>query len=145
MRTYMLEYGDSRDRYNDCSFRSHDIIPFVTSYFINDEQYRSEKNIGRQYAHQKVWPRAVYVRRARQVIVSLKWVTLNNMAKSFYHSSRLRWNSIERRRGVVEDSLIDDLVEWSVWQYAIIRRLVLTSIISQSIIIACDLGLANLF
>lgn len=64
---------------------------------------------------------------------------------SYYHSSRLRWNSIERRRGAVEDSLIDDLVEWSVWQYAVIRRLVLTPTIGESVIIACDLGLANLF
>jgi proteasome activator subunit 4 len=39
--------------------------PLFTSYFMNDEQYRSEKNIARQYAHQKEWPRAVHVRRAR--------------------------------------------------------------------------------
>ncbi|KAF8898398.1 hypothetical protein BD779DRAFT_1607219 [Infundibulicybe gibba] len=88
IRTYLLEYGDSRD-----------------SYFLNESQYESEKNVARQYAHQKVWPRAVYVRRAR-----------------YYHSARLRWNSLERRRGPLEDHLIDDLVEWSVWQYAIIRE-----------------------
>ncbi|KAF8058272.1 hypothetical protein FPV67DRAFT_1786012 [Lyophyllum atratum] len=89
VRTYLLEYGDSRDSYNH-----------------NDEQYRNEKNVARQYAHQKVWPRAVYVRRAR-----------------FYHSARLHWNSIERRRGPLEDALIDDVVEWSLWNYAGIRRL----------------------
>ena len=44
----MLEYGDSRD-----------------SYLVNKSQYESELNIARQYAHQKVWPRAIYVRRAR--------------------------------------------------------------------------------
>lgn len=35
------------------------------SYFLNEEQYASEKNVARQYAHQKVWPRAVHIRRAR--------------------------------------------------------------------------------
>ncbi|KAG5652289.1 hypothetical protein H0H81_005549 [Sphagnurus paluster] len=89
MRTFMLEYGDNRDSYN-----------------LNDEQYRNEKNVARQFAHQKVWPRAVYVRRAR-----------------YYHSARLHWNSIERRRGTLEDALIDDVVEWSLWHYAGIRRL----------------------
>ncbi|RDB28522.1 Proteasome activator complex subunit 4 [Hypsizygus marmoreus] len=88
VRTYMLEYGDSRD-----------------SYDINDEQYRSEKSVARQYAHQKVWPRAVYVRRAR-----------------YYHAARLHWNCIERRRRPLEDALIDDVVEWSLWHYAGIRR-----------------------
>ena len=57
-------------------------------------------SIARQYAGQKVWPRAVYIRRAR-----------------FYHSARLRWSAIERRRGPLEDILIDDLAEWSMWHY----------------------------
>jgi len=57
-------------------------------------------SIARQYAGQKVWPRAVYVRRARS-----------------YHSARLRWSAIERRRGPLEDILIDDLAEWSMWHY----------------------------
>ncbi|KAJ6574791.1 hypothetical protein B0H19DRAFT_1254444 [Mycena capillaripes] len=39
----------------------------------------------------------------------------------YYHSARLRWNSIERLRGPLEDLLIDDLVEWSLWNYATIR------------------------
>ncbi|KAK2462050.1 hypothetical protein APHAL10511_006513 [Amanita phalloides] len=88
IRTYLLEYGDSRDRYN-----------------VNEEQYKTEKNVTRLYAHQKVWPRAVYIRRAR-----------------FYHSARLHWNSIERQRGPLEDDLIEDVVEWSLWQYPIIRQ-----------------------
>ncbi|KAK0456353.1 hypothetical protein EV421DRAFT_1699087 [Armillaria borealis] len=87
-RAYLLEYGDSRD-----------------SFFLNEEQFNSEKNVSRQYARQKVWPRAVYVRKAR-----------------YQHSARLRWNSLERLRGPLEDSLIDDLVEWSVWHYAVIRE-----------------------
>ena len=45
---YMLEYGDSRD-----------------PYLVNKSQYESELDVARQYAHQKVWPRAIYVRRAR--------------------------------------------------------------------------------
>lgn len=40
----------------------------------------------------------------------------------YYHSARLRWNSIERRRGILEDALIDDVVQWSLWHYAVIRR-----------------------
>ncbi|EFI28576.1 membrane protein [Coprinopsis cinerea okayama7 len=88
IRTYMMEYGDSRD-----------------SYYLNEEQYTSEKNVARQYAGQKVWPRAIYVRRAR-----------------FYNAARLRWNSIERKRGPIEDKLIDDIVEWSLWHYSSVRQ-----------------------
>ncbi|KAL0579785.1 Proteasome activator BLM10 [Marasmius crinis-equi] len=87
IKTYLLEYGDHRD-----------------GYYVNQEQYISAKNVARQYAKQKVWPRAVYVRQAR-----------------FYHSARLRWNSIERLRGPQEDELIDDIAQWSMWHYAIIR------------------------
>ncbi|KAJ7783436.1 hypothetical protein DFH07DRAFT_995453, partial [Mycena maculata] len=87
IRTYMLEYGDSKD-----------------GYYTNDKKYTSEKNVARHFAKQKVWPRSVWVRRAR-----------------FYHSARLRWNSIERLRGPLEDLLIDDLVDWSLWNYATIR------------------------
>ncbi len=39
------------------------VLPF--SFFLNEEQFNSEKNVSRQYARQKVWPRAVYVRKAR--------------------------------------------------------------------------------
>ncbi|KAL1720654.1 hypothetical protein EV715DRAFT_249853, partial [Schizophyllum commune] len=88
IRSYMLEYGDSRD-----------------SFYVNEDQYASEQNVARQYANQKVWPRAVFVRRAR-----------------YYHSARLRWNSIERARRHTENALIDDLVEWSLWHYPIIRQ-----------------------
>jgi proteasome activator subunit 4 len=97
----MLEYGDSRD-----------------SYFVNQSQYESESGVARQYARQKVWPRAIYVRRARFGNISY---SLQNLTPCFryYHSARLRWNSIERRRSSLEDSLIDDLVEWSLWHYPI--------------------------
>ncbi|KAJ3973169.1 hypothetical protein EV361DRAFT_980091 [Lentinula raphanica] len=87
IRTYMLEYGDSRD-----------------GYFVNEEQYVSTKNVSRLYAQQREWPRAVYVRRAR-----------------FYHSARLRWNSLDRLRGPLEDSLIDDVTQWCMWNYAKVR------------------------
>ncbi|KXN83586.1 Proteasome activator complex subunit 4 [Leucoagaricus sp. SymC.cos] len=89
MRTYFVEYADSRD-----------------STQVNGDSYTSEKNIARLYIGQKTWPRAVYVRRARL----------------YYASTRLRWNSIERCRGPLEDNLIDDLVEWSIWHYPIIRQ-----------------------
>ncbi|KAI0651592.1 hypothetical protein C8Q79DRAFT_934115 [Trametes meyenii] len=84
IRTYMLEYGDSRD-----------------SYYLQIDRYQSELNIARHYAGQKEWPRALYVRRAR-----------------LYHAARLRWNSIERRRGPLEDLLIDDVTQWSMWTFA---------------------------
>ncbi|KAJ7102239.1 hypothetical protein B0H15DRAFT_813790 [Mycena belliarum] len=87
IRTYMLEYGDSKE-----------------TYYSNEKRYESEKNVARLFSKQKVWPRAVWVRRAR-----------------FFHSARLHWNSIERLRGPLEDLLIDDLVEWSLWHYATIR------------------------
>ncbi|KII93397.1 hypothetical protein PLICRDRAFT_694576 [Plicaturopsis crispa FD-325 SS-3] len=88
LRTYMLDYGDSKD-----------------SYSANVDQYSSELDVARLYANQKVWPRALYTRRAR-----------------LHHSARLRWNSVERLRGPLEDSLIDDLVEWSMWNYATVRE-----------------------
>ncbi|CAL1696420.1 unnamed protein product [Somion occarium] len=88
IRTYMLEYGDSRD-----------------SFYLQLDRYNSELNITRQYAGQKEWPRAVWVRRAR-----------------LYHAARLHWNSVERRRGPLEDQLIDDVTEWSLWHYSTIRE-----------------------
>jgi proteasome activator subunit 4 len=36
-----------------------------SSYYLNENQYTAEKNVARQYGGQKVWPRAVYIRRAR--------------------------------------------------------------------------------
>ncbi|KAF7339921.1 Membrane protein [Mycena venus] len=87
IRTYMLDYGDSKD-----------------GYYTNEKKYTSEKNVARHFAKQKVWPRSVWVRRAR-----------------YFHSARLRWNSIERLRGPLQDLLIDDIIEWSLWNYAGIR------------------------
>ncbi|GBE78103.1 hypothetical protein SCP_0109850 [Sparassis crispa] len=88
IRTYMLDYGDSRDNYH-----------------VQAERYDSEIDVARHYAKQKVWPRALFVRRAR-----------------LYHTARLRWNSTERRRGVLEDSLIDDVTEWTMWNYVTVRE-----------------------
>ncbi|KAI0336090.1 hypothetical protein GY45DRAFT_1316150 [Cubamyces sp. BRFM 1775] len=88
IRTFLLEYGDSRD-----------------SYYLQSDRYVTEQNIARHYAGQKVWPRALYVRRAR-----------------LYHAARLRWNSIERRRGSLENLLVDDVTQWSMWNYATVRE-----------------------
>lgn len=46
------------------------------------------------------------------------WLVL----RSLYNAGRLHWNSIERNRGPIEDNLIDDLVEWSIWHYPVIRQ-----------------------
>ena len=35
-----------------------------------------------------------------------------------YNAARLRWNTIERLRGELENQLIDELTEWSMWHYA---------------------------
>jgi proteasome activator subunit 4 len=59
-----MEYGDSRDRYN-LVWTNSSIIDLDISYYVNEDQFTSEKNVARQYAGQKVWPRAVYIRRAR--------------------------------------------------------------------------------
>ncbi|KAG1716353.1 hypothetical protein ID866_837 [Astraeus odoratus] len=75
------------------------------SYSVNSDQYSSDIALARYYAGQKTWPRAVLVRRAR-----------------FYHSSRLHWNSLERARGPLEDSLLDDVVEWCMWHYPSVRE-----------------------
>ncbi|KAH8835425.1 hypothetical protein DL96DRAFT_1702409 [Flagelloscypha sp. PMI_526] len=88
IRTFMMEYADSRD-----------------SYFVNEEQLTAEKNVARQYINQKEWPRSVYTRKAR-----------------FYHSARMRWNAVERLRGPLQDQLIDDVVQWSMWNYAVVRE-----------------------
>ena len=117
----MLEYGDSRDR----------CVSFVCylwrknelwySYFNNEEQYTSDKSVARQYMGQKVWPRAVYVRRARFVFSLLSSSSIDWQTR-YYNAARLRWNCIERKRGEIEDQLIDDLVEWSIWHYAVVRE-----------------------
>ncbi|KAI0076264.1 hypothetical protein K474DRAFT_1757648 [Panus rudis PR-1116 ss-1] len=88
IRTYMLEYGDSRD-----------------SFYLQLDRYNNELDITRQYAGQKEWPRAVWVRRAR-----------------LYHAARLHWNSVERKRGPLENQLIDDVTEWCLWNYATTHR-----------------------
>jgi proteasome activator subunit 4 len=88
MRAYFLAYGDSQD-----------------SYYVNESQYNTEKDVACLFGGQKQWPRSVLVRRAR-----------------YYHSARLRWNALERRKGPLEDTLIRDLGEWSLWHYAVIRE-----------------------
>lgn len=83
------------------AMRAQHALILLYRFFVNGDQYTSEMNVARQYAKQKQWPRAIFVRRAR-----------------YYHAARLRWNCMERLRGPVENSLIDDVVEWSMWHYA---------------------------
>lgn len=99
----MLEYGDSRDG-RVLASTQQTLTYVLYRFFVNGNQYTSEMNVARQYAKQKQWPRAIFVRRAR-----------------YYHAARLRWNSMERLRGPIEDNLIDDVAEWSMWHYATSR------------------------
>ncbi|KAK7694364.1 hypothetical protein QCA50_001550 [Cerrena zonata] len=99
IRTYMMEYGDSRD-----------------SLYLQVQRYHSELNVTRQYAGQKAWPRAVWVRKAR-----------------LHHAARLHWNSVERIRTTVENQLIDEVTEWSLWHYATVREYVV-SLIAKSVL-----------
>lgn len=48
IRTYFLEYGDSKD-----------------SYYVQLDRYGTELSYARQYTKQKEWPRAIFIRRAR--------------------------------------------------------------------------------
>ncbi|KAI0322289.1 hypothetical protein OF83DRAFT_1094493 [Amylostereum chailletii] len=88
IKTYMLDYGDSKD-----------------GYYMLLDRYGSELSYARQHTSQKAWPRSVFIRRAR-----------------LYNAARLRWNSIERKRGPLEDLLVDDVAEWAMWNYATVRE-----------------------
>ena len=48
MRTFLLEYGDSKD-----------------GYYTQRDRYESEVGLARQYANQRTWPRSLFVRKAR--------------------------------------------------------------------------------
>ncbi|KAG8908485.1 hypothetical protein FRB99_005843 [Tulasnella sp. 403] len=86
-RTYLLDYGDA-----------------LYSYYSQEDDYLQELGISRRYANQKLWPRAIFIRKAR-----------------LYHAARMRWNALERTRTALEDAIIDDLIQWSLWQYATVR------------------------
>ncbi|KAF8587302.1 hypothetical protein K439DRAFT_1645895 [Ramaria rubella] len=105
IRTFMLDYGDSKD-----------------NFYTQRDRYDSEVGLARQYANQKIWPRALYVRKAR-----------------LHHSGRLRWNSIERLRSHLHDALIDEVTqctsnksspprgfEWSTCQLPLTLRQIIT-------------------
>ncbi|KAH7104159.1 hypothetical protein BKA62DRAFT_635182 [Auriculariales sp. MPI-PUGE-AT-0066] len=74
------------------------------SYTAQRDHHASEVALARQYAEQQEWPRAIFIRKAR-----------------LRHAARLRWNSVERLRSDVENNLIDDITEWSMWHYATVR------------------------
>ncbi|KAI0034951.1 hypothetical protein K488DRAFT_76958 [Vararia minispora EC-137] len=74
-------------------------------YYTLNERYVSELGYARQYPGQKAWPRSVFIRRAE-----------------LYNATRLKWCSIERKRGPLEDLLIDDITEWALWNYASVRE-----------------------
>ena len=69
---------------------------------------------------QKLWPRAVLVRRARLVptLWSDQCVPSNCIPPRLFHVSRMTWNSLERKRGDLQDQLIDEVTEWCMWHYA---------------------------
>ncbi|PVF98837.1 hypothetical protein CPB86DRAFT_757643 [Serendipita vermifera] len=67
-------------------------------------RFNEEKNVARLYAGQREWPRALWVLKAR-----------------FYRATRMRSNSLERIRTDIENSMIDELIEWSMCLYATVR------------------------
>lgn len=67
-------------------------------------RFTEERNVARNWANQTEWPRALWVLKAR-----------------YYHSTRMRNNNIERIRTEIEDAIIDELVELSMYVYATVR------------------------
>ena len=99
IRTFLLDYGDSKD-----------------NYYTQRDRYDSEVSLARQYANQQTWPRALYVRKARYVTNRHKCAnTEPSWLDRLYHAGRLRWNSVDRLRTRLHDALIDEVTEWSVW------------------------------
>ena len=78
----MLDYGDSKDRLSQYQPLSSILNLSSFSYYMQLDRYGSELNYARQYAGQKAWPRAVFVRRARLVL------TFNAV---FYYLIRSIW------------------------------------------------------
>ncbi|KAG8874746.1 hypothetical protein FRB97_005668 [Tulasnella sp. 331] len=74
------------------------------NYYSQRDVYIEELGLTRRYSGQKTWPRAIFIRRAR-----------------LYHAARLRWNCLERHRTPLNDQIIDDIVEWTMWPYATVR------------------------
>ncbi|EJU01100.1 hypothetical protein DACRYDRAFT_22883 [Dacryopinax primogenitus] len=85
--TFFLEYGEAAEDYKTVQ-----------------EKYNNEKRIARLVPVQKLWPRMVWVRRARLL-----------------HAGRLRWNSLDRRQSKLERDLVMDVLEWSLWSFPTIR------------------------
>jgi len=69
------------------------------------KSYDFALNISRVSRNQKLFPRFVWVRRA-----------------GLYHASRLRLNSLYRRRSKLDDLLIHDMCELSLSVYLQVRR-----------------------
>lgn len=67
-------------------------------------KYNEEKNVARNYAGQTKWPRALWILKAR-----------------FYQATRRRHNNHERIRTQVENEIIDELAQWSMYTYATVR------------------------
>jgi len=121
----MLEYGDSKDRF----FFIYLLRLLTKAFLLATSSTMISMHLKR------MWPVSTLSRKFGQELFT--FVEPGSIAPlmiiealligyiiSFYHSARLRWNSIERLRGPLEDRLIDDLVEWSMWQYAVIREYV---------------------
>jgi proteasome activator subunit 4 len=66
--------------------------------------FNDERNVARAHAGQTEWPRALWVLKAR-----------------YYQSTRMRSNNMERIRTKIEDAIIDELVELSMYIYATVR------------------------
>ncbi|KAG8823710.1 hypothetical protein FRC18_010687 [Serendipita sp. 400] len=89
------------------SFRTYLLengAPDIEDWGSLRNRYSNEKNVARNYAGQQEWPRSLWILHAR-----------------FYQATRMRANNIERIRTKVEDSIIDELIEWSMYIYATVR------------------------
>ncbi|PWN54156.1 hypothetical protein IE53DRAFT_24314 [Violaceomyces palustris] len=89
------------------SIRTH-----LVSYSYNNDDYKSHtrsvafyRSITKLYAKQKEYPRVLWVRRA-----------------ALYHTSRARLNSFHRKRSVLADKLIGQVLEFCMSNYVGIRQ-----------------------
>ncbi|CCA68831.1 hypothetical protein PIIN_02692 [Serendipita indica DSM 11827] len=89
------------------SFRTYMLengAPDVEDWGTLRNRFGDDRNVARNYAGQQEWPRSLWILRLR-----------------FYQAARLRANNMERIRTDIENDIIDELTEWSMYIYATVR------------------------